>query len=200
MNGKVILITGAAGTGKSTLVRMILETVEPFKRVDYGQLLIEHKARSEGASITYDELRRDSGAVIAASDVRAVDEWLIQNVPEWRSQGNVIIDSHAVTKESFGFRITPYSLDQVRRIGFDAILVLVGEPSTLAHRISADTRGRPVIDVFQAGFQVQLQPSLAVLYAVTCGQPCFAVENNANGPRDRSCCRARPSFPCWSEF
>ena len=45
MDGKVVLITGAAGTGKSTLMRTLLERARPFKRVDYGQLLREYKLR-----------------------------------------------------------------------------------------------------------------------------------------------------------
>jgi adenylate kinase len=168
MGGKVILITGAAGTGKSTLVRTLLERARPFKRVDYGQLLREHKLRQTGVEISYDELRRDSASVISPQDVAAVDEWLIGQLPTWRTEGNIVIDSHPVTKEVFGFRITPFSLDQVHRIGFDAVLVLVGEPNTLAQRIAEDPHGRPNVDAFQSGFQVQLpkmSPGLRLIYS-----------------------------------
>jgi adenylate kinase len=186
MDGKVVLITGAAGTGKSTLVRTLLERARPFKRVDYGQLLREHKLRQTGVEISYDELRRDSASVISPQDVAAVDEWLIEQLPSWRTEGNILIDSHPVTKETFGFRITPFSLDQVRRIGFDAILVLVGEPNTLARRIAEDRQGRPNVDAFQAGFQVQLQAAVAAIYAIACGQPCFAIDTTQLTPEDVS--------------
>jgi adenylate kinase len=184
MDGKVVLITGAAGTGKSTLVRTLLERARPFKRVDYGQLLREHKLRQTGIEISYDELRRDSASVISPQDVAAVDEWLIEQLPAWRTEGNILIDSHPVTKEAFGFRVTPFSLDQVRRIGFDAILVLVGEPNTLAQRIAEDPHGRPNVDAFQAGFQVQLQAAVAVIYAIVCGRPCFAIDTTQSTPQD----------------
>ncbi len=186
MDGKVVLITGAAGTGKSTLVRTLLERVRPFKRVDYGQLLREHKLRQTGVEISYDELRRDSASVISPQDVAAVDEWLIEQLPSWRTEGNILIDSHPVTKEAFGFRITPFSLDQVRRIGFDAILVLVGEANTLARRIAEDRQGRPNVDAFQAGFQVQLQAAVAAIYAIACGQPCFAIDTTQSTAEDVS--------------
>ena len=176
MDGKVVLITGAAGTGKSTLVRNLLERARPFKRVDYGQLLRAHKLRQTGVAMSYDELRRDSASVISPQDVAAVDEWLIGQLPTWRTEGNIVIDSHPVTKEVFGFRITPYSLNQVQRIEFDAILVLVGEPNTLAQRIADNPQGRPNPDAFQAGFQVQLQAALAATYAIICGRPCFAID------------------------
>jgi len=131
LDGKVVLITGAAGTGKSTLVQSLLQRARPFRRVDYGQLLLEHKARHLGRQMTYEELRRDSAAVVTPADVFAVDEWVIGQLPVWRTDTNIIIDSHPVTKESFGFRVTPFSAQQVARIGFDAIIVLVGDPGRL---------------------------------------------------------------------
>lgn len=184
MDGKVILITGAAGTGKSTLVRNILERAQPFKQVDYGQLLREYKARSSGVEISYDELRRDSAAVITPEDVRAVDEWLIEQLPHWRAEANILIDSHPVTKESFGVRITPFSHEQVLRIGFDVILVLVADPSELVRRIAIEPLGRPSVDAFQAGLQVQLQATVAAIYAITCGKPCFALETTRMDPEE----------------
>jgi adenylate kinase len=176
MDGKVVLITGAAGTGKSTLVRSLISTVRPVSRIDYGQLLLDHKARQTGQEMTYEELRRDSAAVITPADVFAVDEWVIEQLPRWRSETNILIDSHPVTKEAFGFRVTPYSANQIVRIAFDVVIVLVGDPSKLAQRIEKDPQGRPTITEFQAGFQVQLQAAIATLYAITCGRACFAID------------------------
>ena len=133
------MITGAAPfSGKSTLVRSILAGAEPFKRVDYGQLLLDHKARQTGVRMTYEELRRDSATAITPEDVRTVDEWLIGQLPQWRTTANLLIDSHPVTKEDFGFRVTPFSLEQIRQIQFDVILVLVGEPEQLAQRVALE--------------------------------------------------------------
>lgn len=176
MDGKVVLITGAAGTGKSTLVKFLLERARPFKRVDYGQLLLEHKAKKAGIQMTYDALRRDSATVITPADVFAVDEWVIGQLPAWRAETNIIIDSHPLTKEAFGYRVTAYSLEQIVRISFDVVIVLVGEPTILAKRIAGKPDGRPAVDSFQAGFQVQLQAAIASLYAIVCARPCFAID------------------------
>jgi adenylate kinase len=176
LDGKVVMITGAAGTGKSTLVKSLLVSARPFKRIDYGQLLLDYKARQAGIQMSYDELRRDSATVITPADVFAVDEWVIGQLPGWRIETNVIIDSHPVTKEAFGYRITPYSLEQIARIAFDVVIVLVGDPTTLANRIAANPQGRPEVDSFQAAFQVQLQAAIAALYGIVCARPCFAVD------------------------
>jgi adenylate kinase len=161
VDGKTVLITGAAGTGKSTLVRSLISTVRPLTRIDYGRLLLDHKERQTGRSMTYEDLRRDSAAVITPRDVLAVDEWVIGQVPKWRSETNILIDSHPVTKETFGFRVTPYSASQIAQIAFDVVIVLVCDPSKLVSRIEKDPQGRPTITEFQAGFQVQLQTAIA---------------------------------------
>jgi adenylate kinase len=176
MDGKLILVTGAAGTGKSTLVRSLLARAQPLRRVDYGQMLLDYKARTTGLRLAYDELRRDSASVITAEDVRAVDEELIASLPKWRAEGNVLIDSHPVTKENFGFRVTPFSLDQIGQIHFDVIFILVGEPVELARRTAAKPQGRPVVSSFEVQFQVQLQAAVAAIYAIACGRPCFALD------------------------
>jgi adenylate kinase len=178
MNGKAIMVTGAAGTGKSTLVAGLVERIRPSQKLDYGRLLLDHLARRTGKVTSYEELRRDSGLIVTGEDVAAVDERVISELPILREKANVFFDSHPVTKESYGFRVTPYSVNQVHLIGFNAILVLVAKPERLLERIAQNPQGRPAISAFDAQFQLQLQASVAVTYAMICSIPCHIIDTS----------------------
>lgn len=65
MEGKVILLTGAPATGKSTLAKILETNVEPLRRVSFGQLLFEYK-RQTIPDLTYEELRAKSSQIISA--------------------------------------------------------------------------------------------------------------------------------------
>lgn len=52
------------------------------------------------------ELRSQSARIVTPSDIEALDGKLLEWVAETRSRGHVVIDSHPVTKEHYGFRVT----------------------------------------------------------------------------------------------
>src|SRR5580704_19772420 len=101
VHGKVIMLTGAAGTGKSTLARECSAQIRPLHKVDFGQLLLERIQKTH-SDITYDQLRSQSSALITAEDVRETDAALIQSLPELRTKTHILIDSHAVNRERYG--------------------------------------------------------------------------------------------------
>jgi len=130
--GKVILLTGAPATGKSTLRARLAEVLPTVRGFDYGQRLREAIAE-RGQSISYAELRAQSSEVIHSSDVRELDEQIIEEIATARREFDVLIDSHAVTREQFGFRAIPFSLSQLSRLKLDAVMVLSCDPPELLH-------------------------------------------------------------------
>ena len=97
--------------------------------------------------MSYSELREQSSSVISQTDVSDTDEWVIAEIARLRTTCDVIIDSHALTREEYGFRAIPYSARQLEAIKFDAVLALRCDPEVLIARVAADRGGRRELSV-----------------------------------------------------
>jgi adenylate kinase len=182
--GQVVLLTGGAGTGKSSLAKELSAAFKPLHKVDFGQLLLERKIRQGMSSVTYEDLRRDSAGLITVDDVRAVEEELLEALPGLRRHTHVLIDSHAVTKESYGYRVTHYSFDQLKRLSLNAVIVTYCDPTELVARFRNDPQGRPEVSEFEALHYMALQEGVAINYAITCGCPCYFLRTTDRSPED----------------
>lgn len=128
------MLTGAAGTGKSSLSKEAGRRISPLHHVDFGQILLNRKIAQGMAGLTYEKLRAQSATLITPEDVKATDAELIESLPKLRENTHVLIDSHAVTRESYGFRITHYSFEDLKRIALDAVVVTYCDPTELVER------------------------------------------------------------------
>lgn len=182
--GNVVMLTGAAGTGKSTLSKEAAVRIHPLSLVDFGKLLLERKIAQGFTGLTYDRLRAESATLITPEDVKAADLHLIDSLPRLRQRAHVLIDSHPVTREQYGFRITHYSFDDLRRISLDAVVVTYCHPSNLVERHKSNPQGRPPISDVEAQHHMALQEAVAVHYAIVCGCPCFLLDTTARSPSD----------------
>ena len=130
----------------------------------------------EGNELSYDELRQRSSQVIGPEHVVTLDERIIASVLARRGTTNIIIDSHAVTRESYGFRAIPFSASQIQRLSLDAIISLRCDPQIIVSRIAADPAGRRDVTIELAREHQTLQGSVAVNYAILCGCPIYIVD------------------------
>jgi adenylate kinase len=122
-------------------------------------------------------LREQSSAIITRDDVAAVDKTLIGLVEAERTRRDVIVDSHPVTKESFGFRVTPFTAEQIVALRPNAIVCLYASPDTLRTRIARNADGRPLPTDFELAMHVQTQVSVATQYSVLTGASCYLVDS-----------------------
>ena len=173
--GKVVLLTGAPGVGKTTLRGSLSKRLVGLQAFDYGMLLLERK-KEQGTTINYSELRERSSTVITPADVGSVDDWVIRRVTELRQNSDVVLDSHALTTEEYGLRAIPFSSDQLRQLKLDAVLVLRCESTVLLQRIHNKREGRRNISEELLRELQILQEAVGLSYAIASGCPIFIID------------------------
>jgi len=178
----VVYLTGPPASGKTTLRLQLQNKVTPLSIYHYSALLVEHlrASRSELGMMTEDALRERSATAITPEDVKTVDELLIRSVHEKRQQSHVLVDSHAVTKETYGYRITPFSMEKLRALQPTMIVMLYVQAEEIARRISANSGGRPSVSKFESDFHIILQSEVATFYALELGLPLYLYDTTTS--------------------
>ena len=171
---QVVYLTGAPATGKTTTARILAKRAGA-RVLSYGALLTERTA-VEGQA----ELRERSADVIAAHHVLQLDAEMASMVSG--TTGHCIIDSHAVTKERWGFRVVPYDQHTLLQIGVTSIVVLYADEAEITRRISRDPQGRPLPDGFDLGLHQSLQMSLALAYSHSAHVPAYFIRATGSPP------------------
>lgn len=176
--GQVIYLTGSPASGKSTLCEHLEKTVPNLEVYSYSKLLRDYVNRRSGAAVDEVDIRQQSANLITREDVEAVDLWLIEQIRLNRINRHIIIDSHPVTKENYGFRVTAFSPEQLRQLDPDLIICLYVAPDVTRKRITADAAGRPLPTDFELGLHADLQTSLSTQYAFVLGKPCYLLDSS----------------------
>ncbi len=173
---KVIYLTGAPASGKTTTVNRLLESGRSIEVWSYSERLKAYLAqRKERASHVV--MREQSSALITPEDIAAVDKLLIDFVNERRGKTNIIIDSHPVTKERYGFRITSFSVDQLHKLAPDEIWMTFASADETVRRIGADQQGRQSVDLGTAAMHTNLQATVATAYGLLSSRPIYIFDS-----------------------
>jgi adenylate kinase len=174
----VIYLTGAPATGKTTLAKLISEKFEPFLRISYGELLLERK-RKTSPDLRYEELRKSSSKIIKAEDVKQEDVKLIARINKLKTTTNIIIDSHPVTKEEYGFRITPFDERLLTKLHLDVIIVLHRPYTEILKTLAERPEGRLLLTEEEARKHTFLLDAIASFYGIICGCPVYILNNDS---------------------
>ncbi|MGD9562525.1 MAG: AAA family ATPase [Pyrinomonadaceae bacterium] len=175
---EVIYLTGPPASGKSTLVTVLEERFQPMKAFVYSRVLADYLSQKSLNQYSQDNLREMSARIITPEDIEIVDTQLLDFVAENVNKSHIVIDSHAVTKEKYGFRVTPFSLEKLRRLSPTLIFALYTTPSVVVNRILKNSQGRPAVSEFEAAFHCELQSSVAITYGINLGLPVYFLDSD----------------------
>lgn len=174
----IAYITGAPAAGKSTLCER-LSLLPNVRHFPYSARLRDHISVRLGRTLSEADMRESSARLISPDDVKAVDAALATEIEDVRRvSGHLLVDSHPVTKEQFGFRVTPFSVAELNKLAFDRLVCLYAAPDVLATRIKDDPQGRPLPTEFELHIHAQLQMAVLAQYAVLSGRHCYLVDSD----------------------
>jgi adenylate kinase len=183
VNTEVLYVTGAPATGKSTLLAGLLRERRDVVAFSYGEELTKLvQSRTGKTSFVQDELRAQSANLITPEDVAATDRRLAAVLAENRGRAHVVMDSHAVTKEGYGFRCTPFDARALAELGITKIACLYADAVTVRGRILSASGGRPLPTPFESDAHVFFQASVAITYGILLG--CAVHFIDAAAPRE----------------
>lgn len=175
---RVIYLTGAPAAGKSSVTRALHRFVSPLEIFEYGERLTQYVSARQDQKLTQESIRTSSAAVVTPEDIQAVDKLLLAFVADARAKAHVVVDSHPVTRERYGFRVTPYSLGDFALLSPDSICVLFTPPDVAVERIDRSPAGRPRVTLWESGFHTGLQASVAATYGMSMGIPIYLIDSS----------------------
>lgn len=175
---KVVYVTGAPASGKTSSTARLLEQVPHVGVWEYGARLTEFiKARGSDI-VDQRELRARSADVVTPADINALDDLLRECVRQRRDTQHLLIDSHPVTKEQYGFRVTAFSLDRFMSLRPNEIWLFYTSPEVTVERIRRDAAGRPEITIEEARMHTMTQASVAATYGIAAGCPVYMFDTD----------------------
>lgn len=180
MNYKTIYLTGAPASGKSSTLALLEAQDRNLQVWEYGARLTAYIQGQGQALADQAQLRSQSSIIVRPEHVDALDEQLIKWTQKRRSHSHVLIDSHPVTKEAYGFRVTAFSEQKIRQLRPDEIWVFYTSPDVALQRIRHKADGRPEISLEEARMHTISQAAVATTYGVLCGCPVYMFDTDRN--------------------
>ncbi|MCP4564151.1 MAG: AAA family ATPase [Bosea sp.] len=177
---KVIYVTGAPAAGKSTTLTALTAIVPDLFMWEYGARLTEYVKARTGAVSDQDDLRSKSALVVTPDDIAEQDRQLLAFVEGNRGAHPILIDSHPVTKEQYGYRVTAFSGDQIQKLAPDEIWVFYVSPDETQRRIERAAGGRPMVTEEEARLHTTLQASVAATYGILAFAPVYLFDTSVD--------------------
>jgi adenylate kinase len=179
---RVVMLTGAPGSGKTTLTDRLKTKARRLHVLRYGEIILD-RLRLVHPNLSYENLRSESSSIVPSDLLKDVDSFVAEKAKELRETGHVIIESHAVTKEPYGFRVTPYHESTLRQLAFDAFVFLNCSAGNLMRRNQPKLSGRLEATMEEHSTHNDVQRNVALLYSLITGRPLYILDAGQNQVR-----------------
>lgn len=162
---KLLYLTGAPATGKSTITNAISQIEPSIQIIRYSDEIKNFYAESKRGQFTTSQLRTESSKIISHSDISNIDRYILEKI-QTSAANYIVLESHAITVESYGFRATPFSVQMLGMIAPNLIVCLYSETDLIFERIKDNPQGRLLQSTENIQVGQFLQMSLALQYGI----------------------------------
>lgn len=173
--GKVVVVAGTPGVGKTTLLRLAKPKLKKWEIVNYGDIL-EKMGREEGLIKDRDELRH-----LPLDQQRRLQRLAAHEIAIMAERKNILLDTHMTIKTPEGFwpGLPKWVLKEIRPYAF--ILIEAPPEEILERRNKDKTRKR----MDQGGIEEirehqEINRAFAVAYSVLTSGSIIIIQNRTN--------------------
>ena len=173
----IVYLTGIPGVGKTSVTQAIKSIDSRIEIIRYSDVLKSYYKTVYNQEYTTQQLREGSSKIISAEDIKCLDNHVVQMIKRSKAE-HIIIESHAVTVEEFGYRATPFSKHILTATNPDSIVVLYADPVLLQQRISMNPQGRREQTINDIVYEQNIQAMLALAYSFFIGAKTYFIDTN----------------------
>ncbi|HZR82560.1 MAG TPA: AAA family ATPase [Candidatus Binatia bacterium] len=171
-----VLLTGVPGVGKSSVARWLEERCDArYRWVPFGELIRQALNELAGSRVEEAQLRREPTSLVTEAVLEHATRQLVAMCASSARRVVVIVDSHAVSQDQFGFRSTPDGPSYFKALRYDAIVQLVLPGQEILDRTPVGTGGRQARSGVDLDFHSSLQLMVSTFYAAMSECPLFVV-------------------------
>ena len=141
--------------------------------ISYSEILAEYVSQKLNSTVTKNILREKSSKIITEKDIEIVDQEILQLVKRFEKEKHIIIDSHAVTFEEYGIRVTPFSNKIIKLFDFDMYIALYTDVDIIYKRIVENPEGRKIVSQADIQNAINVQSALLLNYCSISDKPAY---------------------------
>ncbi|MQA87593.1 MAG: hypothetical protein GEV03_23965 [Streptosporangiales bacterium] len=150
-----------------------------FCLLRFGPLVYRMSLARLGKHVSYEAFRSNSADMVARQDITAATDRAASFIRQQTSAGKVtLVDSHAVSKEHYGWRGVPDSADLLHRFSYSWIVQLYVSAELILERTREHRDGRLAATPEEVAVLQQLQMTVSVYYAGQLGCALHVVRND----------------------